>query len=58
MPFRTNTSKVTRARGPSTGFVAIKAATLDDPNWLRPTAHFWSKSAQAWANHLGNLGEG
>lgn len=43
------------------GFVAIKAATLDDPSWLRPTVEIWTESAQPWANlarHLGNFGEG
>ena len=30
------------------GFVAIKAATLDDPSWLRPAVHIWTKSAQSW----------
>jgi hypothetical protein len=43
------------------GFVAIKAATLDVPSWLRPTAHVWPTSAQPWANlahHLGNFDEG
>ena len=26
----------------------IKAGTLDDRSWLRPTAHFWCDSAQPW----------
>jgi hypothetical protein len=28
---------------------AIKAATLDDPGWLRPGAEIWTRSAPAWA---------
>src|SRR3954467_458321 len=28
--------------------VAVRAGTLDDPSWLRPTAHFWTRSAQPW----------
>jgi hypothetical protein len=28
--------------------VAVRAGTLDDTAWLRPTAHFWTRSAQPW----------
>lgn len=27
----------------------IKAATLDDPGWLKPAAHIWTDSAPPWA---------
>lgn len=26
----------------------IKPGTLDDSSWLRPTVHFWTRSAQPW----------
>jgi hypothetical protein len=29
-------------------FVAVRAGTLDETSWLRPTAHFWTRSAQPW----------
>jgi hypothetical protein len=29
-------------------FVAVRAGTLDDTSWRRPTAHFWTRSAQPW----------
>ena len=29
---------------------AIKAGSLDDPSWLKPTAFLWTKSAQPWAH--------
>jgi hypothetical protein len=29
-------------------FVALRAGTLDDTSWPRPTAHFWIRSAQPW----------
>ena len=29
----------------------VKAGTLDDPSWLKPTAFLWSQSAQPWAHH-------
>jgi hypothetical protein len=32
------------------GWVAVKAATFDDPSWIRPAAEIWTDSAQPWAN--------
>jgi hypothetical protein len=29
-------------------FVAVRAGTLDDTSWLRPTAHFCTRGAQPW----------
>ena len=29
--------------------IVLKAATLDDPSWLRPTMHIWRESGQPWA---------
>ena len=26
----------------------VRAGTLDDTSWLRPTAHFWTRSRQPW----------
>jgi hypothetical protein len=26
----------------------VRAGTLDDTSWLKPTAHFWTRSKQAW----------
>src|SRR5689334_1765369 len=28
--------------------VVVRAGTLDDTSWLRPVAHFWTRSAQPW----------
>ena len=34
---------------PTSGsFIVVKAGTLDNPNWFRPIAHIWTKSAQSW----------
>lgn len=30
------------------GIVNIKPGTLDDRSWLRPDAHVWLQSQQAW----------
>ena len=32
----------------SSTFVVVKAGTLDDPNWFKPIAHIWTRSAQNW----------
>jgi hypothetical protein len=26
----------------------VRAGTLDDTSWLRPTVHFWTRSTQRW----------
>jgi len=26
----------------------VRAGTLDDTSWVRPTAHFWTRSKQPW----------
>ena len=36
------------ASAPSTAPIRIRAGTLDDTSWLRPTMHFWLRSAQPW----------
>ncbi|WP_431267627.1 GFA family protein [Dankookia sp. P2] len=33
---------------PPGGLVAVRAGTLDDTAWLRPSVHFWTRSAQSW----------
>ncbi|MFQ5955653.1 MAG: GFA family protein [Kiloniellales bacterium] len=30
------------------GLVFIKAGTLDDPSWAKPTAHIWCAEKQPW----------
>lgn len=29
-------------------FVGIRAGSLDDPSWFRPTSEVWTQSAQPW----------
>lgn len=33
---------------PAGTLFALRAGTLDDTSWLRPEAHFWTRSAQPW----------
>ena len=28
--------------------IRVRAGTLDDTSWLRPTVHFWTRSKQPW----------
>jgi hypothetical protein len=30
------------------GLRRVRAGTLDDRSWLRPTAHFWTRANQPW----------
>jgi hypothetical protein len=30
------------------GLVRVRAGTLDDTSWLRPTRHIWTRSKQPW----------
>ena len=30
------------------GALRVRAGTLDDTSWLRPTVHFWTRSVQPW----------
>ena len=33
---------------PGDGLHRVRAGTLDDTSWLRPTMHFWTRSKQPW----------
>ena len=33
---------------PRDGVVRIRAGSLDDTSWLRPTRHIWTRSKQPW----------
>jgi len=33
---------------PRPGSRNVRAGTLDDTSWLRPTVHFWTRSKQPW----------
>ena len=37
------------------GLWIVKAGTLDDPSWLKPTAVLWLSMAQPWAHHDASL---
>ena len=33
---------------PRGGVIRVRAGTLDDTSWLRPTRHIWTRSKQPW----------
>jgi len=33
---------------PRDGAIRVRAGTLDDTSWLRPTRHIWTRSKQPW----------
>lgn len=33
---------------PDDGMRRVRAGTLDDTSWLRPTMHFWTRNKQPW----------
>ena len=35
---------------PRDGLVRVRAGTLDDTSWLRPSRHIWTRSKQPWVN--------
>lgn len=39
----------------TSGMIAIKAATLDDPSWFNPAVHIWTASAPPWARPSDDL---
>ena len=41
-------SCVTGAPGVGGAFRSVRAGSLDDTSWLRPTAHIWTRSKQPW----------
>jgi hypothetical protein len=37
------------------GMWAIKAGSLDDPSWLKPTMMLWKSTAQPWAHMIPDI---
>lgn len=40
--------RIAHGQTPSIGVLSLRAGTLDDPSWVRPAGHIWTKSAQGW----------
>jgi hypothetical protein len=45
--------RVCGARDARPDIIAVRAGTLDDASWLRPVAHVYMRSAQAWEHISG-----
>ena len=40
--------RIAHGQEPSNGVLSLRAGTFDDPSWVVPTGHIWTKSAQPW----------
>ena len=40
--------RIAHGQEPSNGFLSLRAGTFDDPRWITPAGHIWTKSAQPW----------
>ena len=40
--------RIFHGQNPSMGILTLRAGTIDDPGWVRPAAHIWTRSAQPW----------
>lgn len=41
-------SRLAHGQIPSSGFLSLRAGTLDDTSWVEPVGDIWTKSAQPW----------
>ena len=40
---------------PKADVLVLKAGTLDDPSWLKPTLNIWKSSGQPWCEEINDL---
>lgn len=40
--------RIAHGQTPSNGFLSLRAGTFDDPSWIVPSGHIWTRSAQPW----------
>lgn len=40
--------RIAHGQIPSNGILSLRAGTFDDPSWVVPSGHIWTRSAQAW----------
>lgn len=40
--------RIAHGQTPSIGLLSLRAGTLDDPSWVAPAGHTWTRSAQPW----------
>lgn len=50
-------SPILSESGSLPGIALVKAGTLDDTSWVKPTIHVWAESSQAWVG-VDSSGEG
>jgi hypothetical protein len=40
--------RIAHGSTPSNGILSLRAGTFDDPSWVVPSGHTWTRSAQPW----------
>jgi hypothetical protein len=40
--------RIAHGQTPSNGILSLRAGTFDDPSWVVPAGHIWTRSAQPW----------
>ena len=40
--------RIAHGQTPSNGILSLRAGTFDDPSWVAPSGHIWTRSAQPW----------
>jgi hypothetical protein len=40
--------RIAHGQTPSNGILSLRAGTFDDPSWVVPSGHIWTRSAQSW----------
>lgn len=51
-------SRIVHGQTPSSGFLSLRAGTLDDTSWVEPVGDIWTRSAQPWLKFDGLVAEG
>jgi len=40
--------RIAHGQTPTNGILSLRAGTFDDPSWVAPSGHIWTRSAQPW----------
>lgn len=40
--------RIAHGQNPTNGILSLRAGTFDDPSWIVPSGHIWTRSAQPW----------
>jgi hypothetical protein len=46
--------RIAHGQTPTNGILSLRAGTFDDPSWVAPAGHIWTRSAQPWFEFNGD----